>query len=87
MFGFTSFAAAPFADLGVNPNASVEVTGVSATGSIGTSTVTLLTLVTLTGVDATGSTGTPTITGTAPVTLTGVDATGSIGTPTVTGIA
>jgi hypothetical protein len=35
MFGFTSFAGAPFASLGT-VSVEVSVTGVSATGSVGT---------------------------------------------------
>lgn len=62
---------------------TVAVDGVSATGSVGTATVTGAAQVTATGVSATGSVGTATATGAAQVTATGVSATGSIGTVTV----
>ena len=67
MFGFTSFAAAPFAALGT-VNVSVSLTGVSATGSIGDTTESGKARVTLTGVSATGSLGTATISGKSSLT-------------------
>jgi len=71
MFGFFPFAAAPFADLG-SQSVSVDVTGVSATGQVGSVTVAAGADVTLTGVSATGFVGAVDVNGTANVDLTGV---------------
>ena len=58
MFGFTSFASAPFASLGTSSGAvTVTLTGVSATGSLGTVTVRSNSQITLTGVQAVGYVG------------------------------
>ena len=61
---------------------SIEVTGVSATGAVGTVVIP----VSVKGVSATGAVGTVTITQGTGVTVsaTGVSATGSVGTVTVT---
>ena len=58
----------------------VSVSGVSATGAIGTVSVSGAAIVAVTGVSATGAVGTVTVTGTAVVSLTGVSATGAVGT-------
>jgi len=67
--------------------AGAPVTGVSATGGVGTVAVTGLANVSVTGVSATGGVGTVTVTGLANVSVTGVSATGAVGTVTVTGLA
>jgi hypothetical protein len=54
MFGFTSFAAAPFADVGVSPNTSAYVSSVSASGTIGSVAIVQNVAVYLTGVSAIG---------------------------------
>jgi len=73
-----SFTAAPV-------NVSVSVTGVAATGGIGTATVTVDASVDVTGVAATGGIGTATVDliSDASVSVTGVEATGGIGTVTL----
>lgn len=69
------------------PDVSVSVTGVSATGEVGTVTVTAVTGVTVpvTGVTATGELGTVSVAAisNASVSVTGVTATGTVGTVTV----
>lgn len=64
---------------------SVNVTGVFATGSVGTVTVTGTAVVSPTGNAGTGSAGTVTVTGFALVDITGLFGTGSAGTTTATG--
>ena len=60
MFGFSSFAQTPFAALGTS-SVQVAVTGVSASGAVGTATASAPKQVTVTGVTATGSTGSVTV--------------------------
>jgi hypothetical protein len=64
---------------------TATVTGQSATGSVGTVTVSGKANVSVTGQSATGSAGTVTAIGKANVSLTGVSATGSAGTVTAIG--
>jgi len=66
---------------------SVTPTGVSATGSVGSVTVSGKASTTPTGVSATGSVGTVTVAAKASTTATGSSATGAVGTPAVTGDA
>jgi hypothetical protein len=83
MLGLVPLSGAPLSALltsGVS--ATVTVTGVSATGELGTSTVAAKATVSPTGVSATGELGTATV-GLA-VSPTGVSATGELGTATVT---
>lgn len=63
---------------------SVTPTGVSATGSVGSVTVSGKASTTPTGVSATGSVGTVTVAAKANTTPTGASATGSVGSVTVT---
>ena len=87
MFGFDAFAELPFAAIPVNGTASV--TGVSATGAVGTVTASGSTVLNgdayPTGVQATGSVGTVTGSGDASNNLTGVQSTASVGTVTAFG--
>lgn len=70
---------------GISGNVTVFVTGVSATGAIGSVTVTGGAVVQLTGVSATAAIGTVTVNtaGDVTVIVTGVQATAAIGTVTV----
>ena len=77
-FGFSTFSGAPFADLG-SVSITVAVTGVEATGAVGTVVVYENEVVNVTGVSATGAIGTVTVTGKAVVSPTGVAGTGYIG--------
>ena len=60
MFGFSAFAAAPFASLG-GINAEIAVTGVQGSGAVGTVTFKVDDSVLVTGVEGTGEVGTVTI--------------------------
>lgn len=75
-------AAAPIADdlLPVAGSVIVDVTGVEATGAIGTPTVKAGVQQLLTGVSSTGQVGTADASGKANVPLTGVSANGQVGT-------
>jgi len=75
MFGISAYAQAPFASLGEN-TVVVALTGVVATGAVGT--VEVAKAFALTGVEATGAVGSVTVEIT--VAITGVSATGSVGT-------
>lgn len=77
MFGISSFAAAPFASF--DTNVVVAVTGVTATGNVGS--LTPNTSVALIGVTATGSVGS--VGAAISVALTSVTGTGSVGSVTV----
>jgi len=66
---------------------TVAVTGVFATGAVGSVSATGSAVVTLTGVFATGAVGSVSATGSAVVTLTGVFATGAVGSVSATGSA
>jgi hypothetical protein len=64
---------------------TVNTTGVTGTGAVGTVTATGASTYTASGVSATGSVGTVTATGASTYTASGVSATGSVGTVTATG--
>jgi len=66
---------------------SVNVTGVSATGSVGTVTVQAEANALPTGVFATGAVGTTTVQAKANVSSTGVEALGAVGTATASSVA
>ena len=55
MFGISAFSQSPFSALGESAAVSAALTGVSATGGVGS--VTATTTVALTGVSATGNVG------------------------------
>jgi len=55
-FGFSTFSGAPFADLG-SVSITINVTGVEATGAVGTVSVVAKAVVSPTGVSATGYIG------------------------------
>jgi hypothetical protein len=67
---------------------SVSITGVEATGAVGTVSISALGNVSLTGVEATGAVGTVTVSaGGISVPVTGVEATGAVGTVNLSGKA
>lgn len=76
MFGISAFAEAPFASL-AGQTIIVALTGVQASGAVGT--VTEDSSVALTGVEAAGAVGTVTV-GERALALTGVEAIGAVGT-------
>ena len=89
MLGFSPLASAPLAALAEeDPNVLVALTGVSASGAVGTVTVTAGATLTLTGVSATGEVGSVTATSGTGVslTITGVSATGAVGRVLVWGL-
>jgi len=74
-FGFSPYAGAPFADVGDTAQGiSVQLTGVSSVGVVGTVAVGLGIEVVLTGVNAVGQLGNVTIVGNGSVVTTGVRA-------------
>ena len=77
MFGCSTFAEAPFGAL-ASTDVSISITGVTASGVLGSITTTVIVAVTITGVLATGTLGQEAVTQT--VNITGVSATGSVGT-------
>ena len=77
MFGSSAFAETPFSAL-PSTDKSVSLTGVTASGVLGSITTTVIVAVTITGVLATGTLGQETASQT--VNITGVSATGSVGT-------
>lgn len=87
LFGGLSFAEEPFAGLAddisstvdVVTGASDSVTGLSATGAVGTVSVTGTAVAPVTGVTATGQAGSVFVIQSANVSVTGVAATGSVG--------
>jgi hypothetical protein len=91
LFGGLSFADEPFAGLAddvdstidVTTGVSASVTGLSATGTVGTAIATGDAIVPVTGVSATGQIGSVSVIGTADAVVTGVAATASPGTATV----
>ena len=76
MFGSSAFAETPFSAL--SADVSIAITGVVASGVLGSITTTVIVAVTITGVLATGTLGQEAVTQT--VNITGVSATGSVGT-------
>jgi len=85
MFGLTSFAGAPFADLGIG---AINLTGVSATGEIGTVTLSFPREVDVTSVVALATVGEASVVIRYGVQVypTGVNATGAIQTVLVWGL-
>lgn len=77
MFGSSAFAETPFSAL-PSTDKSVALTGVTASGVLGSITTTVIVTVTITGVLATGTLGQETASQT--VNITGVAAQGSLGT-------
>lgn len=75
------------ADSGGSVDVVVAVTGVSATGAIGSVAVTGTASVSATGVAATGAIGSVSVTGDANVAAAGVSATGAVGSVSVSGDA
>ena len=57
MFGFSSFSRFTFSQTAVNPNATVSITGVSATGGVGSAGVNGDADSSVTGVAGTGTVG------------------------------
>ena len=77
MFGSSAFSSTPFSSLSGGQTV-VALTGVSATGSVGSVSPNIV--IGLTGVSATGSVGTVTTSQAVSKALSGVQATGSVGT-------
>ena len=67
----------------VREGVGVAVTGVSATGAVGSATVQAKANVSVTGVSATGGVGSVTVEAAGQVSVTGVSATGAVGSVTV----
>ena len=78
MFGFTSFSQTTFSDTGVVDEA-VSVTGVEATGQVGSVTARNVIRAPVTGVEATTATGGASAAAGAIVSVTGLEATGEVG--------
>lgn len=78
MFGFTSYSQTSFSDDGVI-DVAVSVTGVEATGEVGTATAKNIVFVPINGVEATAATGGATAEAGAIVSVTGLEATGEVG--------
>lgn len=91
LFGGLSFAEEPFAGLADDVNSTIDVTtgvsasvtGVGATGAIGSVAVNAGAIVSVTGVTATGGAGSASVIGGGNISVTGVAATGSSGTVSV----
>ena len=77
-FSDTPIASSPFSSLG-GLSVNVSVTGVSATGAVGSVTVKGIANVSVTGVSATGNVGSVTVAAEANVPVTGLEATGGVG--------
>jgi len=85
LFSESPFSSTPFsAQGGAAGNVAVDVTGVEATGQLGTATVIGKAVVNVTGVQAQGQLGTATVVAEAVVNVTGVEATGQTGSVEVT---
>lgn len=92
LFGGLSFAEEPFAGLADDVNSTIDVvtgvsasvTGLSATGTIGSVVVNAGAIVSVTGVTATGGAGSVSVIGAGNISVTGVTATGSPGTVSIT---
>jgi len=88
VFGTSPFAVAPFADVGEGSAAAVAVvTGVAATGAVGTVSITTDQILSVSGVSSTGGVGTVVVIADANVSPTGVAATSGLGVVSVTGTA
>ena len=83
MFGISAFAEAPFASLS-GQTVVVAITGVQASGAVGTVIYELVTTVAITGVQASGAVGTVTYQPVVVVAITGVEASGAVGNVTET---
>jgi hypothetical protein len=91
LFGGLSFAEEPFAGLSDDVNSTIDVTtgvsasvtGISATGAVGTAIATGNGIVPVTGVSATGQIGSVSVIGRADAVVTGLAATASPGAATV----
>jgi hypothetical protein len=78
MFGITAFAQAPFASL-AGPTVVVAITGVQASGAVGTVVYVKVTDAAITGVQAAGNAGTVAV-GARSFALTGVESSSAVGT-------
>jgi hypothetical protein len=78
MLGFYPLASAPIAD-DANVSVSVTLSGVQATGQLGTAAVYAEAIVSPTGVQGTGAVGSVAVEAAANVLVTGVAATGNTG--------
>ena len=91
LFGGLSFSEEPFAGLADDVNSTIDVitgvsasvTGVGATGAIGSVVVNAGAIVGVTGITATGGAGSVSVIGGGNISVTGVAATGSAGTVSV----
>jgi hypothetical protein len=82
MLGFSPLDATALAATGLL-NVTVAVTGVEATGAVGTVVVVAKAVVPVVGVEATGQVGTVVVVAEANVLVTGVEAAGQVGTVTI----
>lgn len=88
MFGFDAFAGTPFGAIpSVNGNATASVSGVTATGNVGTITASGDASNNLTGVVSTGSVGTVAASGDSSASVFGVQGSGAVGAITTSGAA
>jgi len=78
MFGISAFAEAPFASL-AGVTVVVAITGVQASGAVGTVIYVLVVSVAITGVEASGAVGTVVYSPFVTAALTGVEAVGVVG--------
>ena len=91
LFGGIAFAEEPFSELEdsglkivIQTGTGVSVTGVAATGAVGSVVVNAKANVSVTGISATGAVGSATVSGKANVSVTGLAATSAAGSVTVT---
>lgn len=87
MFSLAPFSTVPFSSLAGGGAVAVAVTGVEATGELGSVTIQGVAYVYLTGLEGTTALGNATATAAADASVTGVYGTGEIGTVTVIGKA
>lgn len=87
MFSLAPFSTVPFSSLAGGGTVAVAVTGVEATGQLGSVTIQGVAYVYLTGLEGTTALGNATATAAANAPVTGVFGTGEIGTVTVIGKA
>ena len=78
MFGISAFAEAPFASL-AGQTVVVAITGVQASGAVGTVIYEIVTTAAITGVQASGAVGTVTYQLLVVAAITGVEASGAVG--------
>ena len=86
LFGGIAFAEEPFSELEdsglkivIQTGTGVSVTGVAATGAVGSVVVNAKANVSVTGISATGAVGSATVSGKANVSVTGLAATSAVG--------